>query len=380
MDVATKGKIKILVVGDVNTTHLWRWCCFLQKAGFTVSVLSHDAKYIKALDYTIFEHYYNYSLGRTTTGLLKNVKKLAMFLRSIFLINRNDFDFVNYHFIRKGKIISSLLINKKSVFTCYGSDILLYFNNIQGYKKILYDRALRKTHLITYDADSVRDTILSRTSRIDPRKMRLVHWGVDTELFSPAADDGKKALRETFHLPTDAVVLLSIRSLKPNYRIKDIIEWFKKTVTSKGMLLYVRVPPYSDQDYVELCKRAAGSSKQIVFNEDDISYFSMHQLYQMADINLHFPRSDALSVSLLEAMASGNLILASSSVEAYHDLAKTYRISLIALPELSQQNIFKMLEDKEEIACSNRSKLKDTHSEAMTIANLHECFENLYKG
>lgn len=366
---------RILVIGDINSMHLWRWCGFLTKLKFNVEILTYEDQYVDDIDYRAFAGLHDYSINKRYTGFIKKLLKEINFYRSVFFIRKRDYCYVNYHFIRKNEFISALLVNKKVILSCWGSDILIYYRNLKGYKKVLYDRALQKANIITYDGTAVKDTILAKCKGLDPGKFCFIHWGIDTELFDFVPAGEKIRLRNKFNIPQDAVVLFSPRHLSETYRIKEIIEWFRRTVTSEKIFLVIRITPYSNCGYTAACRKLAGSSRNIIFNDDRVSYRELTEFYKIADICLHFPSSDTLSVSIFEGLASGNLIFASESIEAYKILAETYNIKLTSLDRLDQDMILDAMKYRDEIISANRSKLIELHSEQVSLQQLKECLE-----
>jgi hypothetical protein len=161
--------------------------------------------------------------------------------------------------------------------------------------------------------------------------------------------------------------LLSIRNVHPTYRILEIIRWFGSSIPSGKITLWIRVSPYSDPSYLEACRIAAKEYPHILFNDDPIDYFGMHEIYQVADIGLHYPISDAKPVSMLEGIACGNLIFCDPGLDAYKNLGQRYRLHLAHLSSLSEQTLIQSLCDKAEEEQFNREMLTQYDDQQINI-------------
>jgi hypothetical protein len=358
---------KILVSGYSNSIHFYRWCGFLKSAGFNVEILSlikNNTEY----DYSKFDGFYDFSGSK---GFLKKLKQLVYIVKSIYVMRKSDADFVNFHYLEDYILFIAMFINKKIVLTCWGSDILVKYKTSKGILRFLYNRAFKKAYAVTCDSESVKATIISGNPGIDPEKIKIVFWGIDTGLFNIPSAEEKNILRNEYKIPQNAMVLLSIRNVDFHYKIKDIIEQFN-IINDTDIFLVVRVSPIKSESYLKDCRKESASNKNIIFIEEEIDYKNISKLYKISDIDLHFPVSDATPVSIFEGIACGNIIAGSKDISSYKELSKNYDIKLIELNELNSDFIRKILPEKMN---SNREKLILLNSENVTIEKLKTLFE-----
>jgi glycosyltransferase involved in cell wall biosynthesis len=154
------------------------------------------------------------------------------------------------------------------------------------------------------------DDILSEVERLgaEREKLHLVMWGVDFEKFHPG--DGA-AFRSEWNIPDDAPVVLSTRSFSRAYYNIDVILEMVPRLIERVPGAIVVFAAYDGEGH-DLKSRAAemGIGDSVRFT-GRIDHGRLPQAHGAADVFLTVPSLDATSVSLLEAMACGNAIIAS---------------------------------------------------------------------
>lgn len=362
-------KKKIIVSGYSNSIHFYRWCGFLHDAGYDVEIISlikNNPEY----DYQKIYAFRDYSVSR---GFLKKIKLLCRMVQAVFVMRRSDADCVNLHYVQFYILVLAFFINKKTILTCWGSDILIDYRNSNAIAKMLYNRTMKKAVLITCDSESVKTAILAGCPSIDPEKIKIVCWGIDTDLFVPPSKTEKNILRRKYKIPEHAIVLLSIRNVSSHYRIKNIISQFNK-ITGKHVYLLVRVSPSADIDYLDECKAESSCNKNIIYCETQIDYKGIPDLFKISDTSLHFPVSDAVPVSMLEGISCGNRIVAGREISSYDELAQIYNLKRIDLDELNDAFIRKIMDDK---AGPDRDNIIQFHSLKVSVEKIKQYMDEI---
>ena len=195
------------------------------------------------------------------------------------------------------------------VLTAWGSDVLLGLRRGPRLHRWLTRNALRRADLLTADARSVLDAAQPYLGA--GTRTALIRFGVDTHVFCPGADATWRARLGLGPGP----VLLSIRQCHPLYNIDVIIRAFARVREElpTARLLVKLVAQSSDDPYLVEMRALAG---QLVLGDaivyvPQVSYAEIPDLYRAADLVLSVPSSDALPVSVLEAMACGTPVIAS---------------------------------------------------------------------
>ncbi len=304
--------------------------------------------------------------------------KLRSFLADLFLIRKEKPDFVCVHFLTARYAVLMLLLSRPCVLTCWGSDILVDLPASRGLGLALRRAALAKAARITCDSDEVLRAVAS-ASPAAAGKTQLIFWGIDTGFFRLPEPERRAglAIREELGVPADAVLLLSNRLAAPNYRIKEIIERFADGVRDEGTHLLVRLQPGADRGYVRDCKASVAGNGRIHCLERPLADAEMPALYAACDMVLHFPRSDATPVSMLEALASGCSVLCSDALDAYRVLSGDYEILRLPLENLDDAAVGAALSLRSRYAASNAATVRRLHSRERTVGELRSMMESL---
>jgi glycosyltransferase involved in cell wall biosynthesis len=124
-----------------------------------------------------------------------------------------------------------------------------------------------------------------------------MRWGVDLDLFSPAAD--RAAAKRELDLP-DAPVVLSARGLAPVYNPDVVLSAFEllRERLPDALLVLKHLGPGEP----ELAGRPLPPGVRIVGN---VPYEQLPAYFRAADVCLSIPRSDSSPRSVWEAMACG---------------------------------------------------------------------------
>ncbi|MCE1195423.1 glycosyltransferase [bacterium] len=366
--------MKTVLFGDHGSPHVFRWVNFLEAAGTEVVTVGYGEG--RSPD--------NYAYRRliSRSAMIGSPwGKLRSFLADIFLIRKENPDFVCVHFLTARYAALMLLLSRPCILTCWGSDILVDLPASRGLGLALRRAALARAARITCDSDEVLRAIAS-ASPAAAGKTQLIFWGIDTGFFRPPEPERRAglALREALGIPADAVLLLSNRLAAPNYRIKEIIERFVAEVRDEDTHLLVRLQPGADRGYVRGCKAVGAGNERIQYLERPLADAEMPALYAACDIVLHFPRSDATPVSMLEALASGCAVLCSDVQDAYRVLADDYHITRLPLESLDDAAVGAALALRSGYAASNAGTVRRLHSREKTVGELRSMIEGLVPG
>lgn len=138
----------------------------------------------------------------------------------------------------------------------------------------------------------------------DAARVHTIVWGVDTRFCRPTPKD---EARQAMGLPRGKPLVLSPRSLMPQYNIDMLIEALPAVVASVPDVVLVLTEANCDSVYRERLQRRARE-----LNLDDHVHWSgsvkpdrMSLLYGAADVSVSLSPSDGMPQSLLESMACG---------------------------------------------------------------------------
>ena len=358
---------RALLFGDHTSPHVHKWAAFLEEAGVTTDVVGYGES--ESLDC------YSYSnlIARKGRGR-GSLKALGERASDLILLFSRRYDAACFHFLTKKYALYILLSPIPTVLTCWGSDIFVDLPASKGLDRLIRLRALRKASRITCDSEAMREAIAEACPEAVART-EIVYWGVDTGRFKPDPSDG--AIREELRIPAGASVLLSNRLASPHYRVRELVEQFVCSVRDEDSYLVVRLQPNCPRDYAEECRRAASSCERIRFLDRPVADSELASVYHCADFALHFPKTDATPVSMLEALACGCGILCSDELASYALLENGLELSRLPLAALDDVAIRKAREGCRERSRRNLVAIEAVYSRTASVSRLRDIMDGL---
>lgn len=277
--------MKICYLADGQSVHTQKWTRYFSARGHEVHLVSFRA--LEAENVTV--HALKRKLPIEDLDYFLQIPTVRRLIRDI------QPDILHAHYLTSFGFLAACSGWHPFVVTALGTDIL-----ITPFKSFLHKMltrfVLNRADLIIADAQISASKIMDLG--IPPKKVITIPSGIDPQLFYPRTrEDG---------LP----VLVSVRHHKPIYNL-DIVLKALAILKNQGrnvkLLLGGDGPLRSDLE--RLAKRI-----QIVGNVEflgNIPHEDLGDVYRQASIYLSIPRSDATSISLLEAMACGTFPIAS---------------------------------------------------------------------
>ena len=204
-------------------------------------------------------------------------------------------DIVQAHLAIPMGFLASLSPRKAPlVVTCHGGDCLLPLAN-PVYRPFV-KRALRKADRVVAVSAFIRN--LAVRLGAPEERVEVIYLGVDSERFRPAPD--RNALREALGIPTDRLVVGTLRRLVPEKRVEDFI---RAAVRIQGEVdcFFVVGGEGFHRPYLERLSRELGLTDMMFLGRvADASLF-----HRLCDVFVLTSVGEGLSMSLQEAMATG---------------------------------------------------------------------------
>ncbi|MFA5929135.1 MAG: glycosyltransferase family 4 protein [Candidatus Margulisiibacteriota bacterium] len=149
-------------------------------------------------------------------------------------------------------------------------------------------------------------------------KCKAVINGVDTELFTPLADDLAKAvLRKKLGLPQFKTVILFTGAMRERKGVHHLLAAFIKLAKERPNICLVlagdnETDNKREDHYLEALKRSAKVLPEQIFFTGYVAQESMPELYQTADIYCAVPEwQEPLGLVFLESQSAGLPVVAS---------------------------------------------------------------------
>lgn len=141
----------------------------------------------------------------------------------------------------------------------------------------------------------------------DAERATIFPWGIDPRCFSPQESRLRADLA-----PDSAFLMLSLRSLEPNYSVATTVRAFLKAAAEDESLQLMILADGSESEMLKtLAASAPASIQERILWLGRKPYSELPEYYRAADLYLSSSITDGSSVSLLEAMGCGLPVLVS---------------------------------------------------------------------
>lgn len=277
----------LLIVVGSSSVHTIRFITALSNHFEYIAFISNDCN--NNLPQNVICHKINFKL--TNTSASKHIAKIIQDYKNKndnLVIHIHQANSYAYHTI---KAVKKFNIKAKLILTTWGSDILILPQKNLLFKKLVQYN-LNNADVITSDSLYMSSKIYDLLN--SNKRVKTINFGIQD-------------FPKDIDLEQKENIILSNRLHKPLYQIDKIIEAFATFIKNSRYSNYKLIVAGSGEETDNLKLLANNlnlTEKQIVFT-GMISYYELQEWYKKAKIFISIPKSDATSVSLLEAMAYG---------------------------------------------------------------------------
>jgi L-malate glycosyltransferase len=294
--------LKICFLAAANSTHSHRWIRFFALRGHEVhwlSLVPPEPLPDKEIHFCLFKG----------TGLRQLDTALGVpFVRA--LIKKIKPDILHAHYAGAYGLMGALAGFHPFALTAWGSDILFAGKNrLKGY---FVRYALKKADIITCDARHMTKAIMAMG--VEEKRICLVRFGIDTDLFGPATEGEERNIRQRLGLG-NAPVIISMRNHEPVYDLTTLIRAVPLVLREAPNVRFLIAGAGTQTRDLKALAIALAVMENIVFtgripNDELPGYMSM------ADIYVSTSLSDAgIAASTAEAMSCGLPVIVTDSGE-----------------------------------------------------------------
>jgi glycosyltransferase involved in cell wall biosynthesis len=320
--------MKLLMISDPSSIHTSNWHDGIKSRGIEIEIvfpkewIYNNGKVIgsiadktRILDVPSWSHLIGSSLRKASFQDLvldlRNRTKLHQSLRDVGKVVgeyaiEGSFDFIHAH----GMATSALLANacgfRPYSASAWGSDIYLMPDKYPYLKKIMA-KTIADAAFVHVES-SISAERLRQLSPQMKNRLLISTWGVDTDMYKPNVQTGEISKHLSLN---ENRYLLSFRSLEPIYQIDLIIKAFAIIAKEeKNLLLVIGGDGTCRANLVELSKEL-GLERRIIFT-GFIEPGLKKDLFSQALLYIQCPKSDGVSLSMMEAMSSGQPLISSN--------------------------------------------------------------------
>ncbi|MBZ9687621.1 glycosyltransferase family 4 protein [Clostridium estertheticum] len=281
--------MKICFLGDGNSIHIRRWLDFFHGRGHEVHLITFsNVVHKNIIVHKIGDFDINISGG--------NWQYIFSTMQIKKLIKKANFDIINAHFVTSYGFLAALSGAKPLVVSAWGTDILVAPKRNAIYKAIT-KYALNSAKLITSDSNFMSEAIHQLTNT----DVLTVPMGVEKGLCYRERKES-----------TDEIKILSLRTINVNSNIDIIVSAFAKLIESNEGINFKLIITNNGPEMENI--KALVKQLNVEKNVDIRGFVTRDELIDLlysSHMHITIPDSDSTSVTLLEAMASGIITIAS---------------------------------------------------------------------
>ena len=366
--------MRILLCGQSESPHLYRWYKFLKRLNYEVDVLSLGMRQ-QSNTYTYDKQSY-IGIKNGRNDVIGYIKIFSTFIKKIIEINSSDYEIVNFHYFNIVWVFFGIFLKKSYVYTLWGSDINVFYDSCKRIKKVLCDIALKKASGITCDSMDIQDKLQKKCKYDIHKKIKIIHWGVDLEEFYEETAEIKHKNRDRYGIPRNNIVLMNMRGMNQRYGNLEIIKWFRKNVEHDRYTLFIHYTT-EDDTYVLECKKEAKSDKRIIFHNKRLEDGEIRGLINISNVIFNFPCEDATPVSMLESLACKVAVICSEKIKSYSTLSEKYHMLLTSLDNLREKDVEKFINENRKYLEEDQQTLRKNDSKEATQRKIQNIFSDI---
>jgi L-malate glycosyltransferase len=287
--------MKICYLGDANSIHTKKICCFFRDKGYDVTVISLNDGEIEGVKV--------YSMGVKVQNESNSISKVK-YLKNIFkiknLVKKIKPDILHAHYASSYGLIGSLINYKPYIISVWGSDIYDFPNRSYINKSVLKYN-LNKANLVL----STSKAMAEETNKYTDKNILITPFGVDINKFSPKSDKKEDNGKE--------LIIGTVKTLEDIYGIDILIKAFA-IVKDRNTNMNIRLKiagKGSRETYLKNLSKDLGIDSYIEFlgfiNQDEVA-----KRFRSFDVAVFPSLSESFGVAAVEAQGCGTPVIISS--------------------------------------------------------------------
>ena len=238
----------------------------------------------------------------------------AQLLAVMRVVQRHHIDVIHAHWIVPNGVSGALISNwthRRLFISLHGSDV--YLATRQAWLGRIAGWAFRQASGITAcSPDLVEGAVRVGADR---QRIKLMPWGASPEVFAVQSDDGK--LRKHLGIPDDALVILGLGRLVAKKGFAQLLQAAPRVLAAYPNIWFVIAGDGPERARLETLASELGISERVIFPgavywTEVADYLRMCSIFIVPSIRDASGNLDGLPTTVLEAMAAGRPVIATS--------------------------------------------------------------------
>ncbi len=291
---------RILLLGDINSSHLIKWAVSLKKHGAEVGVFSlskpaNDWYTVEKIRAFIGQENVSSDFKTNDSFKLRYISALGNLKKSIQSFNP---DIVHAHYASSYGLLGALSGFKNFNISVWGSDVFS-FPRKSIFHRLLLKYNLSKARIIF----SASEIMADEAAKYTQTPVHVIPFGVDTDKFHPLNDSPLNERK--------ILIIGAVKSLEPIYAIDILIKAFASVSSAQGHqnLRLLIVGDGSLRNSLENLSKELGLANVDFVGKVDP--FSIPDYHRSIDIFVNVSLMESFGVSVLEAMSCGKPVIVS---------------------------------------------------------------------
>lgn len=277
--------------------HTNRWMKYFADAGHEVHLITSEkatASDIENINLHVLKRF-----GPKIRIINYLINSLPLLLQFKRLVKDIDPDIIHAHYIMETALLGAASGFHPLVVTAWGSDILIAPRKSR-ISRWMAQYILKRADLITTDGNHMEKPLMELGA--DPKKTKIVYFGVDIRKFKP----GKKDERLSQELGVaKSPTIISLRRLEPLYDVVSLITAAPQALKEVPEAKFLLIEKGSEEVRLKQLAESLGISDSVRF-VGWVPGDKLPQYIALGDIYVSTSLSDAgLASSTAEAMACG---------------------------------------------------------------------------
>jgi len=282
--------MKICLIANSSSVHIRKWASFLVKFGHDISIITDVNSQIDGVN----TYYIGECIGLLKIPIISAILQIVCKVYKIKkILKQLRPDVINAHFATNYGYIAAKSNYHPFVLTCHGGDIIDDLNQKYIFRHFVL-KALKKCDLITLPSDEMKYKIINEGIPIE--KIFKIQFGIDITRFT----------FNNIYSTNHPIQIISTRYLIYEYRIDLVIHAFSNLLSSydREITLIIIGNGPEKANLIDITNKLhIQSSVKFLSN---IENNKLSRFYEQSQIYITSSPTDGLSISLLEAFATGS--------------------------------------------------------------------------
>jgi len=343
--------MKICFLANSESIHIQRWVKYFTDTGHEVHVISDSSNDKIDIENVIFHQLKSINSNKNSVTfyitLIINVVYINYLIKSI------KPDILHAHYVIYYGFYGVLTFFHPLIISVWGSDVLKVPDE-SLIAKYIVRYSLKGADKITTTAEFMGDHLFDKF-KLEKEKIIRIPWGINTNIFHQKYSSKEKELKEYLGIGDTETIVISNRSMAPQYNIDKIIEAIPYVLKSNPNIVFVFIKGYGTTNFEKEMKLKAKKLEimnNVRFVSKNITPKEMAAYLNISNMFVSITKTDQFASSIMEGMACG-LVPIVSNIDVYHQYLSDNSNALFVNPDNPQDLAEKI------IYCINNPEIKE---------------------